>query len=116
MLMIMIYALTVYVVVTLFFKIEGIANGFFSMIWSEQTMNDDVKARLKELYVDSDVPEETGLLIASVEQEMQEEEILRAFSALDANDLSSIIKKNPRDSLSKLISIVEKKRMKNTRR
>lgn len=116
MLLLLINVVLLYIVVTFLFKFEAWSNKIFSCIWSEQEVNNDVKKRLKELYVDSDVPEETGLLIASQEQKMKEEELLRAFGALDANDLSNIIKKNPRDTLTKLISVVEKKRMKNTRR
>jgi len=105
-----------YITFKILLKVEGKTNWFFSKIWSEKEINKDTRKRLKELSVDSDVPEETALLIASKEQKLKEEELIRAFNALDAKDLAKMIKGNKRDMLSNLITAMDKSRFKNTRR
>ena len=71
----------------------------FSKIWCEEPRKQVAREtidRLKELMVDSDVPEETALLMVAKEQDINAEDVLNSFDADDAKDLIRILSaKNP---------------------
>jgi hypothetical protein len=84
------------------------ANKFFSMIYNENhTDRMEVVQRIKDLYVDGDVPAESALLMAATESGKSEKEILNAFGAMNAIDLMDRIKGNPRGALALLRDLLE---------
>jgi hypothetical protein len=83
-------------------------NKFFALIWNER---DDEKlavaARIKELYVDGDVPEETALMMAAAESGQSKESILNAFDAVDASDLAKIMRQKPRTAMNIMTQMLD---------
>jgi hypothetical protein len=75
-------------------------------------MNKEVLERIKELYVDYDVPEETAILIASKEHMLSEDEILGSLNAIDAKDFMDILLGNKRKKMNTLLRIFIGKRNK----
>jgi len=70
-------------------------NKMFSSIWSEEEhplIKRETQERLNELFVDGDVPAETGLIMAAKEQNVEEEELLAMLGAINASDLKRIVK------------------------
>ena len=66
----------------------------FSRIWSEETrpaVAREAIDRLKELCIDSDVPEETAILMAARENGVTEREMLASFNAEDAAELMRML-------------------------
>lgn len=106
-------AVTVYVMVK---YLCPFTNRFFALIWREPDIEkNDIAERIKALYVDGDVPEETALMMASVESGQSKESILGAFNAANAIDLANIIKKKPREFNTILSQLMESGYKKNMR-
>jgi len=67
---------------------------FFSFIWSEEEkpiIKREVQERLEDLFVDGDVPDETALVMAAKEANMDEQELLNMFNAVSPKDLKRIM-------------------------
>jgi len=68
-------------------------NKMFSIIWEDETFTQgkEIRKRAKELMVDSEIPEETAVLMASKEMRVSEENLLNAVEAMSPADLKKII-------------------------
>ena len=69
-------------------------NKMFSWIWREEEhplVKRETQERLKELFVDGTVPNETALIMAAKEQGVEEEQLLAFYGAMNANDLRNIV-------------------------
>jgi hypothetical protein len=104
----------------LYFTFSTIApalNRMFAMVWSEDTqIKSEAVDRIKELYVNGELPEESALLMASVETGESESNILAAFNAMDAEDLAKIIRGKPRSMPLRALSVMESVMKRNIKR
>jgi hypothetical protein len=82
-------------ILALLFSIEyvfPIVNKCMSYIWAEPSKQRVAIAnRLKELYVDGDVPDETAVIIAAAESGASEEELLSLFDNMSASDIRTLV-------------------------
>jgi len=72
-------------IIAMSYVLSPILNRFFSMIWSEEErpmVKKETQDRLNELFIDGDVPDETGLIMAAKEQGVEEEELLAMFEGM----------------------------------
>lgn len=66
-----------------------VTNRLFSLIWEDPTERQRKKIlkRIKELYVDGNIPEETAILMAAKEYNTTEREVLETIGAVSVGDV-----------------------------
>ena len=79
-------------------------------IWEPETnkVRKETVKRLRELYVDQDIPAETAVLMTTSEEGITEEELYSAFRAIDANDLMDIITSTKKSRLTMALRLMRK--------
>ena len=85
-------------------------NESFSKIWAEEErpiIKRDTQERLQELFLDGDVPEETAVLMAAKEQNMEEEELLAMFNAVNARNLANIFKSKGPSRIGSVLRVID---------
>lgn len=100
------------------FVLAPLTNKLFAYIWSEDetpVVQKETKERLDELFVDSDVPEETAVLMTAVEQNIDEKKVLEMFGAMNAKDLKNIMA-SKNSGVMRVLGILDKASKKNMKR
>lgn len=93
------------------FILTPIVNKWFAAIWAEEErpmIKRETQERLNELFVDGEVPEEVGLVMASKEQGIEEQEMLALYNAVNAKDLSRIVRHKKEDQVTELFKFLDK--------
>ena|SRR3990172_4433157 len=96
--------------------IAPITNRIFASIWNDnEVVSADTIKRIKELYMDGEVPIETAVMMASTETGVDRGEILKALGASSPNDVAHIMRGGRASFLFRLARTMDKNRKKGTR-
>lgn len=80
-------------------------------IWGPETnkIRLETLERVRQLYIDEDVPAESAVLMATKEDGVSEEELYAACKAIDAKDLVDILTGSNRSRLRAMARVIAKK-------
>lgn len=92
-------------------------NRGFSLIWSDpsERQRKEALARLNELYVDGQVPEEVAVLLASKERNATEEELMNLVGMVGTSDMKAVLT-GKKTLLGVMLNEIESVVKKNTKR